>query len=168
MGVFEEIRAATKDLILSFNSIKLLPFSSVNTTFLSHCTSFTLLADQLDNKIKELEEREQSIMHAEHLSNAREQQLDNREHQIFLRESECARLESKVEEVEKKIISKMAQRWEIKLPRRFKPKTFTFIKLKLSTGVFSISKEFLLQFKGSYFEELIFENDSQILQLASM
>jgi len=67
MGVLEDLRSTTQALIVSFESIKLLPFSSSNTIFLSHWSSFVSLVDQLDDKIKELEARERTIRNKEYL-----------------------------------------------------------------------------------------------------
>jgi hypothetical protein len=168
-NLLESIRTTKKNLIASSEAITV-----AHASFTTQYNTFLTLAEQLESKFQELEVREGAVKIIANEVGDKDQQLKERERECTEREQKVQVREREVETKEAKWneTEKRMQQNAAKLPNviQINVGMFLFFVLYLfSTKYiggqrFSISKEKLLQHKGSLFEQMIVSDHSQQLQ----
>jgi len=149
-NLLEEIRTTKKNLSLSSEAIL-----TAHTNFTNQYNTFLSLAEQLENKFKELEGREDAALKKENETSGKAQQLEEREKKCVEKEKELEAREQKVKVNEERWTEteNRMQQNAAKLPN--------VIQISVCGTKFAIAKENLLKHKRSLFEQMILTDHSQ-------
>ena len=97
-SLLESIKTTKKSIVISSEAV-----ITAHTTFNNNCNTFLALAEQLEDKLKEIEARE-------HGAERREKDIEDKYQQLHQRESTCNERERKIETREKEVVAK-EEKW---------------------------------------------------------
>jgi len=151
-GLFEEIRSTKRNLNLLSQAIL-----TALTTFTYQFNAFLILAEQMESDFKEMEVREAAMDQLVLEMKGKTHELEERERKYVVIEKEL--------KMKHRIVKENKEKWT-EIERGMKQnaaKLPTVVHLNVSGSRFSVSKEKLLQHKGSLFERMMMTNHSQQL-----